>query len=201
MSTVDWPEHISMVIFLQGCPWNCEYCHNPEMIPFNSPSKYNWNDDVIKLLEKRKNLLDGVVFSGGEPTAQNLEPYIKIVKNMGFKIGLHTQGANYKGFKKILPLIDWVGFDMKALPNDIDSITRTNGASKQALKSLDILIKSGVNYEIRTTYGHGVFNKKYVKRITKFLKEKGVKEHILQKVRPLGTRKEFMKKYYEELKH
>jgi pyruvate formate lyase activating enzyme len=201
MSTSDWPKKISMVVFLQGCPWNCEYCHNPDMIPFDVPSNYSFNDDVLEFLKKRFGLLDGVVFSGGEATAQNLKPYIEQIKKLGFKVGLHTNGTNPINLKKILPLIDWVGFDFKALPKDIDKITRTTGASEKALKSFEILLNSGVDYEIRTTYGPGVFDKKYALKITSFLKEKGVKRHILQNVRPDGTRDEFVKKYYKALKN
>jgi len=92
-------------------------------------------------------------------------------------------------------LLDWVGFDMKALPDDIDAIVRKPGAALQALKSLQALLDSGVSYEIRTTYGPGVFDKEYALKITDFLKSKGVKEHKLQNVRTDGTRAEFQEKY------
>jgi anaerobic ribonucleoside-triphosphate reductase activating protein len=194
LSTTDYPNKMVATIFLQGCQLNCLYCHNPCMIPTNVNGKIEWNQ-IIDFLKKRTGLLDGVVFSGGEITLYDLTEYINEVKNMGFEIGIHSQGVNYNNFKKILPLVDWVGFDVKALPNDIDKIVRAKNHSQNMLKSLDLLINSNTNFEIRTTYGYGIFDESYAKRISEWLKSKGVYKHILQYARTDGTRDEFVKKF------
>lgn len=71
--------------------------------------------EVTELLERRHGLLDGLVFSGGEPTRQAaLLDAARTVKNMGFKIGLHTGGSYPQRLAQLIPYLDWVGFDIKA---------------------------------------------------------------------------------------
>ena len=64
MSTVDWPDHLTATVFLQGCPWNCFYCHNRDLIPARTPGRVAW-EEVRALLRRRRGLLDGVVLTGG----------------------------------------------------------------------------------------------------------------------------------------
>ena len=68
MSTVDWPDHLTATVFLQGCPWNCFYCHNQALIPARTPGQVAW-EEVRALLRRRRGLLDGVVLTGGEAEA------------------------------------------------------------------------------------------------------------------------------------
>ncbi len=151
LTTIDFPDHLSCVVFTQGCPWRCRYCHNHDLIPANKTGEFNW-DDIVKFIKSRKGLLDAVVFSGGEPLLQkNLLDSIKQIKNMGFKIGLHTTGAYPDRFKKVLPHIDWVGFDIKHLPFKYELITQTKLSGEKAFKSLELLINSNIEYELRLT--------------------------------------------------
>ncbi|MCS7009501.1 MAG: radical SAM protein, partial [Chthoniobacterales bacterium] len=69
LSATDYPGCLSAVIFLRGCPWRCPYCHNPELQPFVGPNTPPWQQILVHL-QKRRNKLDAVVFSGGEPCAQ-----------------------------------------------------------------------------------------------------------------------------------
>lgn len=52
MSTVDWPDHLTATVFLQGCPWNCFYCHNQALIPARTPGQVAW-EEVRALLRRR----------------------------------------------------------------------------------------------------------------------------------------------------
>lgn len=93
LSTVDWPGALAAVVFLQGCPWRCVFCHNEGILDPQAPGQVAW-DAVTDLLERRAGLLDGVVFSGGEPTMQPaLVAAAREVRARGFKVGLHTGGA------------------------------------------------------------------------------------------------------------
>ena len=67
LSSVDYPDHLSAVLFCQGCPWRCRYCHNPHLLPPRGRGEIEWRD-ALDFLERRRGLLDAVVFSGGEPT-------------------------------------------------------------------------------------------------------------------------------------
>lgn len=111
-TTIDFPGKLAAVAFIQGCPWDCTYCQNPWLRPFKFDPQYeheSW-ESLIALLSRRKGLLDGVVFSGGEPLSDPALPAaIKAVKSQGFLVAVHTSGAYPAVLKEILPDIDWVG--------------------------------------------------------------------------------------------
>ena len=69
LSACDWPGELAATVFCQGCPWSCGYCHNPHLISPSTATAMDW-PDVLSFLDSRRGLLDGVVFSGGEPTLQ-----------------------------------------------------------------------------------------------------------------------------------
>ena len=150
-TTVDYPGHLAAVVFCQGCVWRCRYCHNPHLQPFDG-GRWSW-ENILSLLSERKGFLEAVVFSGGEPTAQScLLNAMRAVKDLGFKVGLHTAGILPDFLAGVLPLVDWVGLDVKA-PFDgrYDRITQRKDSFEAPAESLRLLLASGVNYELRTT--------------------------------------------------
>jgi len=148
-TTVDFPGRLAAVVFCQGCAWRCGYCHNQHLQEF-SRGTLPWNR-VMAFLETRQNLLEAVVFSGGEPLAQRVLPHaIREVRALGYRIGLHTAGSNARRLKEVLPLLDWVGLDFKAPSARYREITQSNGAG-ETLRSLQSIIEAGVAYEVRTT--------------------------------------------------
>ena len=123
LTTIDFPGRLAAVLFLQGCPWRCSYCHNPELLPARGAGGLDW-DAVQDFLGRRRGLLDGVVFSGGEPTSQaRLPDAIARVKAIGFQVGLHTGGMYPARLQRLLPLLDWVGLDIKGPAAHHDAIT------------------------------------------------------------------------------
>ena len=113
-STVDFPNKMAAVVFMQGCPWLCPFCHNKALQEIGAESSFIW-EKFFEFLQSRKGILDAVVFSGGEPLVQDeLKDQIEEVKSLGYKIGLHTGGYRPEALAKVLPLVDWVGFDIKA---------------------------------------------------------------------------------------
>jgi len=180
LTTIDYPGELSAVIFLQGCSWRCGYCQNHDLIPRENCSNMPWSN-VITLLEKRKGLLDAVVFSGGEPTLQSgLLPAIKQVQSMGFKIGLHTAGIYPDRLRKVLPFIDWVGFDIKSAIADYEKITGVKNSGKRAWQSARLLLGSGVNHEFRTTVHPDILNNQQLQNLSKELVEIGARHYVIQ---------------------
>jgi len=151
LSSCDWPGELAATVFVQGCPWRCRYCHNAHLIETGQGDGPSWAE-VMTFLATRTGLLDGVVFSGGEPTAQRaLGRAMAEVRALGFKVGLHTGGPNPGALASVLPLVDWVGFDVKAPWGEYEPITGVSGSGEHARQSLKLLTDSGVRYEIRTT--------------------------------------------------
>ncbi|MDR1151258.1 MAG: anaerobic ribonucleoside-triphosphate reductase activating protein [Bifidobacteriaceae bacterium] len=194
LSTCDWPGKLVATVFCQGCPWNCVYCHNPNLIDPRRPGTVAW-DDVLDLLKRRVGLLDALVFSGGEPTRQDLRDAIVQVKNLGFEVGLHTMGAYPRRLAELLPLIDWVGFDVKAAPGQAEEITRTSGATGAMETSLELLVASGVPHQVRTTWGPGVMSRERAEEARAWARSRGVADPVLQDVRTEGTRPPFARAY------
>lgn len=150
-TTIDFPGCLSAVIFCQGCQWRCTYCHNVHLQAF-AAGTVPW-EEIQTFLESRRGLLDAVVFSGGEPTAQSALPAaIREIRGMGFRAGLHTAGMYPDRLSAILPDLDWVGFDVKApFDHRYDQLTQREAVSPAVKESLCRLLASGVDYQIRTT--------------------------------------------------
>ena len=189
-SAVDFPGRLSAVVFMQGCPWRCPFCHNASIRGIGQETDFSW-DMFFEFLKSRVGKLDAVTFSGGEPLVQDcLADTIKEVKALGFAIGLHTGGYRPEHLEKVLPLVDWVGLDIKA-PFMADRYKTIVGVDHLArvLKSLDLLLASGVDFECRTTCDPRFLSVDDLWQIAQTLKEKGVKKYFLQKYRPIESDK------------
>lgn len=185
-STVDFPEHLSAVVFMQGCPWSCPFCHNRELQVIGKETDFIWEKFAV-FLQTRRGILDAVVFSGGEPLVQPeaLKEKIAEVRELGFKIGLHTGGYRPQAFAEVLPLVDWVGFDIKAPFDDnrYKEAVGGHGYLEKIRQSLDMLIASQKAFECRTTCDPRILSIEDIYSIAGFLKDKGVKEYYLQRYR------------------
>lgn len=188
LTTIDYPEHLSAVIFCQGCPFRCHYCHNPSLIPRINPiNQYHPWQTIKNFLLTRIGLLEAVVFSGGEPTLQNgLLCAMQVIKDYGFKIGLHTAGSYPNKLKKLLKFIDWIGMDIKAPFENYVSITRIPNSGKKALQSIELILESNVKYEFRTTLHPKLINEKQIEMLRNKLQTMGVLEYKIQPFRNIG---------------
>ncbi|WP_081784863.1 anaerobic ribonucleoside-triphosphate reductase activating protein [Cellulomonas sp. KRMCY2] len=191
LSTCDWPGRLVATVFLQGCPWRCTYCHNPDLIDPRTAGVVAWSA-IRGLLARRSGLLDGVVFSGGEPTRQaGLADAMTEVRTAGFAVGLHTGGAYPGRLAAILPLVDWIGFDVKAPADLYRAVTGVGSSAQRASASLRLVLDSGVDVQVRTTVDPTVLDDDDVARLGATLRDLGVRDHVLQEVRPEGTRSDY----------
>lgn len=186
-STVDWPGMMAGVVFLMGCPWRCGYCQNPELQHRSDDPNMSWSH-VEEMLLERRDWLDGVVFSGGEPTIDSALPNaIRTVRALGFRVALHTGGGYPERLLEVLPLLDWVGFDIKADAAHYDAITGAKGSAFRAMRSAKLLLDSGVPHEFRMTYHSALLSEEAVLRATDSLAALGATQFVLQEFRPTGV--------------
>lgn len=188
LSTVDWPGHLAASLFLQGCPLACPYCHNWEILDMRSPGQVAFSQ-LRQLLSQRRGLLDGVVFSGGEPLAQPAATSaMREVHELGFAVGLHTSGAFPQRLTVFLAQTDWVGYDIKALPEGYALAAGNKHAGERAWEGLEILIavaakRAGserpLDYEVRHTTFPGA-PKEEALAVARRLHELGVQSFALQ---------------------
>jgi len=183
LTTIDYPGELATVVYCQGCPWRCRYCHNGHLLARDAVSDTDWAA-ALDLLARRRGLLDAVVFSGGEPTLQRgLASAIAQVRNMGFKVGLHTAGCYPERLRAILPSVDWIGLDIKALPSDYAALTGVPGSGERAFESLQLLTGSGVPYEVRVTVHETLLPAPGLQRLLTALDDYGVADVVLQPCR------------------
>lgn len=184
MTTLDYPDHLACVVFTQGCPLRCGYCHNPQMLtPEAQPGAPGWKQ-VDVFLQSRIGLLQAVVFSGGEPTAQRaIMPAVARAAEMGFKIGLHTSGINPVRLAELLPLLGWVGLDIKAEPHRYERVCGRPGVANKVVKSLQLLQESGCNFEVRCTLHPRDLDIKGIYHLLLWLEGQGVQHCALQLAR------------------
>lgn len=186
LSLSDWPGQLAAVVFCQGCPWRCGYCHNPHLIPPRAATSIEW-DDVLAFLGRRRGLLDAVVFSGGEPTLQSgIVNAMQQVKAFGFKLGLHTSGAYPRQLAELLPAVDWVAMDIKAPFSDYAATTGVADSGAPARESARLILASGVNYEFRTTVHPDLLPAAALPALAHSLAQLGVRKYALQEFRSQG---------------
>jgi anaerobic ribonucleoside-triphosphate reductase activating protein len=198
------------VVFVQGCAWRCGYCHNPHLQPRAGAAGPPW-PEVLAWLRQRIGLLDGVVFSGGEPTTDPaLARAIGEVRALGYEVGLHTAGLYPARLQGLLPLLDWVGLDVKAPQSEaavaepeLESqprgrthslVTGVRGSADVAQRSLAAVLweralrGSDFGYECRTTAHPAWLDDAALLRLADELAAVGVTRWVLQIARAQGTR-------------
>ena len=182
----DYPEALAAVVFCQGCPWRCGYCHNPHLIAARGEDERDFAR-ILDWLGTRRGLLDAVVFSGGEPMAQaELAGAIAAVHALGFKVGLHTGGAYPRRLADVLPKIDWVGIDVKAPQGEYAEVTGVPDSGVSALASLDLVLASGIAHEVRTTVHPALTPPAALEQLARELADRGVVRWALQPFRATG---------------
>ena len=185
-TATDFPGLLAAVVFVQGCPWRCGYCHNPHLQPRTADSPIDWAD-ILAFLKRRVGLIDGVVFSGGEPTMDpGLGAAIRQARELGYKIGLHTGGTHPRRLAQVLPLVDWVGLDIKAGFEHYDRITQVAGSGAPARASLRAVLDSGVDFECRTTAHPDLIGADELLDLGRMLADLGVRHYAVQIFRPQG---------------
>lgn len=195
LGLVDGPG-IRVVIFMQGCPLRCIFCHNPET--WNINDKFTITpEELVRHIYKYKNYFEnngGVTFSGGEPLYQHdfLLETLKLCKKMGIHTCLDTAGVgNYEDILKYTDLVIW---DIKAIDND--NYKKITGANiKKSLEFLDYCQKQNKDMWIRQVIIPGINDtEEYILKLKEFIRPlKNIKKIELLPYHLLGVSK------YEQL--
>lgn len=181
-SLLDYPGHLSAIIFTQGCNFRCQFCYNPMLVwprrgsklkYFTPPSSREDGGarkdqalikaaDLFVFLAKRYGKLDAAVISGGEPTLQrDLPRFIKKIKALGYLVKLDTNGTNPTMLRRLLKekSIDYIAMDIKNSPAKYKKTIGANFDLAKIKKSIKIIKESGLPYEFRTTVVPALINR------------------------------------------
>ena len=153
VTLLDFPNHVATTIFTNGCNMRCPFCHNAHLV--SECDQVIATDEIVDYLNKRKNVLEGVCISGGEPLLQkDVVEFITMVKGLGYKVKLDTNGTSYDKLKYLVDnhLVDYVAMDIKNTPEKYGITIGKEGFDiTPVLQSVEILKKGSVPYEFRTT--------------------------------------------------
>lgn len=149
---LDFPRRTACIVWFSGCNMRCPYCHNPAIVKGGAGRKSA--NEILDFLARRRNLLDGVVLSGGEASLyKDIIPFARLVRDMGFDIKLDTNGTRPEIVRQMLAenLVDYIALDYKAPPEKTKRVTgieKFNAFSE----TLDLLCgQNDAGFEIRTT--------------------------------------------------
>lgn len=152
---LDYPGHLAATIFTGGCNFRCPFCHNGPLVLNPKSQPLISEEEVMAVLEKRRDFLEGVCITGGEPTLQpDLIHFIRKIKELGIKVKLDTNGAKPEVLRDCLKegLLDYVAMDIK---NSLDKYPLSTGLShpevEKIKESAELLKEAGIEYELRTT--------------------------------------------------
>lgn len=147
----DYPNKSACIFWYSSCDTRCLYCYSPEMVLRKGKFPFL---EMLSFLQTRKEILDAVVFSGVECLIhKSIKEEIKAVKSMGFLVKIDSNGTNPELLQQLIDekLIDFVALDFKV---NYPSFKFIHQADLFDLfeKSLQILLNSNIQYEVRTTY-------------------------------------------------
>ena len=168
---LDYPHKSACILWFAGCNMRCLYCYNPEIVNGKGTLSF---DEILSFLHSRKNLLDAIVFSGGECVMhKNIIPLITEVKKMGFLVKIDTNGSSTEVMQLLLnqKLIDYVALDFKGPKSKFKAITKSD-LYEPFEKTLDVILKSEIPFEVRTTYHSDLLTEEDLIEMIRFLEFK-----------------------------
>lgn len=183
---LDWPGRVATTIFLSGCSLHCPYCHNASLLRATD-QPLDWLD-IVRHIEARRDWIDGVVVTGGEPTDDpDLPSLLAALKEADVAVKLDTNGSNPHVLALLLAegLVDAVALDVKAVPRRYGKVSGARGVSTSVGECAQMLIHAGIEHEFRTTVFPGVVALDELPRIARSLR--GGRLYALQQFRPTAT--------------
>jgi len=182
LSLLDYPDKMATTIFTGGCNFLCPFCHNKDLVIGLDKLKEITLEELFLFLEKRKNVLEGVCITGGEPLIhENVAILIRKIKELGYLVKLDTNGSYPEKLKTLVEagLLDYVAMDIK---NSLEKYPMTSGLEKMNLdkikESAFFLLENRMPYQFRTTVVKELHSKEDFIFISQWLK--GAEKYFLQ---------------------
>lgn len=182
-SLIDFPQTIACVVFTQGCNFCCPYCHNPDLVAGSVKGAGHVPDEaeIFEFLEKRKNFLEGVVITGGEPTLQNdLLSFCRKIKKMGYRLKLDSNGSRPEVLEQLFSesLVDFLAMDIKTRLEDYPLLVKGGFDTSKIRESISLIMEKAPAYEFRSTCVQPFISKTIVAEIGRMVS--GAKSYVFQ---------------------
>ena len=181
--TVDGPG-IRFVVFLQGCPMRCEFCHNPDTWDPRTKGQYTMTpEELLAEVKRYRSFIrkGGVTVSGGEPLMQAdfVEEFFRLCRAAGIHTALDTSGVIFSDkAKAVLEQTDLVLLDIKTIDENAHRAYTGHSADNNR-KFLDWLQETGKPTWIRhVVVPQRTFDEALLRRLGEFLKGYSVIEKV-----------------------
>ena len=187
-SISDYPGKICANLIIPGCNFRCPYCSESKLIFDFIPMPKITEDEVIAFLHPRLGFLDGVCLTGGEPTVhRELPAFLERLKSIGSLVKLDTNGSHSRRLGHVLgrKFVDYVAMDVKVPLKRYTEAIGYKITPGELLESIQLIRRSGADYEFRTTVVPGVVDGNDLEEIAKTLA--GSKRYVLQGFKPGAT--------------
>lgn len=186
-SSLDYPKKMALVLFTPGCDIRCKFCHNPQLIKYDTLNKMEV--ELIKdEVDENIDFIDAIVLSGGEPLLHLdvIKQFIAQAKDADLLIKLDTNGLHPDKLIDVIDDIDYVAMDIKAPLDKYYKITDIypNDVKERIEKSIDIILSHDVFLECRTTYVPGLLTPEDVETIVSQIR---CNQYTLQQFRNRAT--------------
>lgn len=188
MTLLDYPGLVACTVFTGGCNLRCPFCHNASLVLPERAGGAMDEAEVLRFLEKRRGMLDGVAVTGGEPLLQDgLADFLRRVRALGYRIKLDTNGTFPDRLRALVEegLADRVAMDVKNTPL---LYGKTVGLGRFDLTPVerckDYLLEGRVAYEFRTTVVRGLHTAESLMGAARWIE--GAREYYLQQYRDSG---------------
>lgn len=189
---LDYPDHTACIVFTAGCNFRCGYCHNPEFVLPEMIQKIKESfipkDVFFHFLEQRRDKLEGVVVTGGEPTIfPDLIPFLKEIKQKGFLVKLDSNGNNLPSLEHAIAekCVDYIAMDLKTILGEYKKLVGGNADETKLAQSIKIIKNTVPEYEFRSTLIKEIHTPEVLKGMARLLD--GAKRFYLQTFRPEHT--------------
>lgn len=181
LTLLDFPGRTACTVFTGGCNLRCPFCHNALLVTEMNNDFFE-EKEIFEHLEKRKNVLDGIAITGGEPLLQkDIERFLYELKETGIAVKLDTNGCYPEKLDGILQLglVDYVAMDIKNCPEKYGvTVGIENFDITPVEKSIELLKNSGVQYEFRTTVTENFHTVDDVEKLAQWIQ--GTERYFLQ---------------------
>jgi len=169
---LDFPGYISATVFLGGCNFRCPFCHNADLVLRPQALDTMPLDYFITFLDSRKDWLEAVCVSGGEPLLDDdLEVLLRVIKDRNMLVKLDTNGSLPERLAELVEanLVDSIAMDVKAPLHRYKQVTRSDVSEDDIARSIEFVRTSGLPYIFRTTVVPGLVGEKDLLEIAQML--------------------------------
>ena len=188
MTLLDYPGKVACTVFTGGCNLRCPFCHNASLVLPERADDATNEAEVLRFLEKRQGLLEGVAVTGGEPLLHaELPDFLRKVRAMGFRIKLDTNGTFPDRLRAVVEegLADYVAMDVKNAPLLYGKTVGLRDFDLAGVeRSKDLLLEGRVDYEFRTTVVRGLHTAESLCAAARWIE--GARAYFLQQYRDSG---------------